>query len=86
MDLPQALIALLRRPSTSSPTANLPASGPTAMTTPARSLPWPDGKFVGNQLCMAPERILASPGLMPAARTATTTSPAAGSGIGVSVT
>src|SRR5258705_8074173 len=35
-------------PSTSSPTANESASAPTRATTPARSLPSPDGKLVGN--------------------------------------
>jgi hypothetical protein len=32
------------------------------MTTPARSLPCPDGKLAGNNSSIAPERIAASPG------------------------
>ena len=41
-------------PSTSSPTANSVTPGPTAVTTPARSLPSPDGNVAGNISCIAP--------------------------------
>ena len=54
--------------------------GATAVTTPARSLPSPDGKVAGNISCIAPTRMPASPGLIPAARTSTTTSPGPGDG------
>src|ERR1022692_1268343 len=36
------------QPSTSSPTENSVTPSPTALTTPARSLPSPDGKVAGN--------------------------------------
>src|SRR5271166_1006218 len=73
-------------PSTSSPTANSVTSGPTALTTPARSLPSPEGNVAGNISCTAPTRMPASPGLMPAARTSTTTSPVPGDGMSISAT
>ena len=60
--------------------------GPTAVTTPARSLPSPDGKVAGNISCIAPVRMAASPGLIPAARTSTTTSPGPGDGMSTSAT
>src|SRR5205814_1910520 len=66
------------KPSTSSPWTNASTSGPTCATTPARSLPCPDGNRAGHWSPSAPERILASPGLMPAAFTATRTAAAAG--------
>jgi uncharacterized membrane protein len=73
-------------PRTSSPTSNLVTSGPSSATTPARSLPCPEGKVAGNRSCSAPRRIMASPGLIPAARTLTSTSPGAGTGRGTSRT
>ncbi len=72
------------QPSTSSPTANSVTPAPRALTMPARSLPSPDGNVAGNTLSSAPDRMAASPGLMPAARTSTTTWPSAGSGISTS--
>ena len=52
---------------TSSPTATFLTALPTASTTPARSLPCPEGNVAGHCLAKAPSRIAASPGLMPAA-------------------
>ncbi|PQM49227.1 hypothetical protein C1Y40_00554 [Mycobacterium talmoniae] len=80
------LARALVNPSTSSPTANVSTPAPSSATTPARSLPCPDGKVAGNRSCSAPLRIIASPGLMPAALTRTTTCPAAGTGRGTSRT
>src|SRR5438046_923308 len=71
---------------TSSPTSTVSASAPMSATTPARSLPWPDGKLAGQRSCRKPCRIIASPGLMPAAFTSTRTWPAAGTGFRTSRT
>src|SRR5260370_804755 len=67
---------------TSSPGANPVTPGPACATTPARSLPCPEGKVAGQRACSRPARILASPGLMPAALTWTSTWPGPGSGRG----
>ena len=74
------------QPITSSPTATPVTSGPSRSTTPARSLPSPEGNVAGKRACSRPSRILASPGLMPAALTRTSTSPDPGSGTGTSAT
>src|ERR1700761_9640928 len=71
---------------TSSPGWNAVTPGPTLATTPARSLPSPDGNVAGHMECSRPSRILASPGLIPAALTWTSTWPAPGSGCGTSTT
>src|SRR6266566_2379712 len=71
---------------TSSPAANPVTPWPARATTPARSLPCPDGNVVGQRECSRPSRILASPGLMPAALTRTSTWPGPGSGMGTSAT
>src|SRR6478609_4711668 len=71
---------------TSSPAVTLSTPAPVSATTPARSLPWPDGKVAGHRSCRKPCRIMASPGLMPAAFTSTSTSPALGVGRGTSRT
>src|SRR5580692_12412400 len=60
--------------------------GPVAVTTPARSLPWPEGNAAGQSSCIRPSRIFASPGLMPAALTCTSTCPGPGTGVGTSAT
>jgi hypothetical protein len=67
------------QPSTSSPGAKPATSIPTSVTTPAMSLPCPEGKVEGNLSLSAPSRIAASPGLIPAALTSTTTSSLPGS-------
>src|ERR1700761_507285 len=74
------------KPITSSPGWNAVTPGPTAAPTPARSLPSPDGNVAGHMECSRPSRILASPGLIPAALTWTSTWPAPGSGCGTSTT
>src|SRR5690348_5740472 len=74
------------QPTTSSPIATVVTPGPSLSTTPAKSLPCPDGNVAGQRSCSDPSRILASPGLMPAALTLTRTSPGPGSGTGTSRT
>jgi hypothetical protein len=74
------------QPMTSSPGATLVTPGPSASTIPAKSLPCPDGNVAGQRSCSAPSRIFASPGLMPAALTLTSTWPGPGSGTGTSRT
>ena len=73
-------------PSTSSPGAHAVTPSPTSVTTPARSLPWPEGNAAGKRSSSRPWRMAASPGLIPAALTATTTWPAEGTGMGISAT
>src|SRR6202453_1851639 len=80
------LARLCVKPMTSSPAATPVTPGPASATIPARSLPSPDGKVAGHILSSKPSRIFASPGLMPAALTWTSTSPAAGTGRGTSTT
>src|SRR5579875_843263 len=74
------------QPITSSPSATPVTPGPSRSTVPARSLPCPDGNVAGHRSCIRPSRILASPGLMPAALTLTSTCPDPGSGTGTSAT
>src|SRR5882757_7138472 len=76
----------LENPMTSSPTAKPVTPEPSSATTPARSLPCPDGNVAGNRSCTAPARMAASLILMPAALTSTRTSSAAGTGRGRSRT
>src|SRR6202521_316536 len=76
----------MENPITSSPTAKPLTPLPSSVTTPAKSLPWPDGNVAGNMWCNAPLRITASLGLMPVAFTSTRTSPAPGTGRGTSRT
>src|SRR5882757_7954583 len=76
----------MENPITSSPTAKPLTPEPISATTPARSLPCPDGNVAGNTWRTAPERIAASLILMPAARTSTRTSPAPETGRGTSRT
>src|SRR6202034_3499855 len=71
---------------TSSPTATVTTPGPTSSTTPARSLPWPEGNVEGQRSANIPLRIEASPGLMPAALTRTRTFPGPGIGRSTSTT
>src|SRR6185312_3169465 len=71
---------------TSSPVAKPVTPAPVAATTPARSLPCPDGNVAGHRECSRPSRILASPGLIPAALTWTSTWPGPGTGVGTSTT
>ena len=71
---------------TSSPAAKPVTPGPVPATTPARSLPCPDGNVAGHLECSRPSRILASPGLIPAALTWTSTWPGPGTGVGTSTT
>src|SRR5579859_7932561 len=71
---------------TSSPAANPVTPSPVRATTPARSLPCPDGNVAGHRSCSRPARTLASPGLIPAALTWTRTWPGPGSGVGTSTT
>src|SRR5262249_44599849 len=59
---------------------------PVSATIPARSLPCPDGNVAGQRACSRPFRILASPGLIPAALTWTSTCPGPGIGRGTSTT
>ena len=80
------LARLSVKPMTSSPAENPVTSGPVSATTPARSLPWPDGNTAGHRECSSPSRILASPGLIPAASTWTRTWPGPGTGRGTSTT
>src|SRR5215468_5209840 len=70
----------------SSPAENPVTPGPGSATIPARSLPWPDGNTAGHRECSSPSRILASPGLIPAALTWTRTWPGPGTGRGTSTT
>src|SRR5580700_1005202 len=77
---------LLLNPITSSPGENPPTRAPTSSTTPARSLPCPDGNVDGNSSATAPARITASLGLMPAAFTRTRTCPSPGTGRSTSST
>lgn len=56
------------------------------MTTPARSLPCPEGNVAGRRACSAPSRMCASPGWMPAARTSTSTCAGPGTSRGTSST
>src|SRR6185437_760468 len=74
------------QPITLSPTAVVVTSGPSCSTTPAKSVPCPDGNVAGQSSCRAPSRIFVSPGLMPAALTLTSTCPGPGSGTGTSRT
>src|SRR5690348_14426992 len=71
---------------TSSPAANPVTPAPVPATTPARSLPCPDGNVAGHLERSRPSRILASPGLIPAALTWTSTWPGPGTGAGTSTT
>src|SRR6476646_2760184 len=71
---------------TSSPTPKPVTPGPVSATIPARSLPCPDGNVAGHRECSRPSRILASPGLIPAALTWTSTWPGPGTGVGTSTT
>src|SRR5580692_3132389 len=71
---------------TSSPAAKPVTPAPVPATTPARSLPCPDGNVAGHLECSSPSRILASPGLIPAALTWTSTWPGPGVGAGTSTT
>jgi hypothetical protein len=80
------LARLSVQPMTSSPAANPVTPGPVSATIPARSLPSPDGKVAGHLECSRPARILASPGLIPAALTRTSASPGPGAGRGTSTT
>ena len=80
------LARLSVQPMTSSPTANPSTPSPTCCTTPARSLPSPEGNVAGYRSWSSPCRILASPGLMPAALTLTSSSPAPGAGSSTSTT
>ena len=74
------------QPRTSSPAENPVTPGPVCATTPARSLPWPEGNVAGHRSCSRPRRILSSPGLIPAALTSTSTCPSPGTGRGTSST
>src|SRR3954469_15035152 len=76
----------LENPMTSSPTAKPVTPEPSSATTPARSLPCPDGNVAGNISRTAPARIAVSLILMPAALTSTRISPAPGTGRGTSRT
>src|SRR5580692_3117562 len=71
---------------TSSPAAKPVTPAPVPATTPARSLPCPDGNVAGHLECSSPSRILDSPGLIPAALTWTSTWPGPGAGAGTSTT
>ena len=68
------------QPHAASPTAKPCAPGPSSATTPARSLPSPDGKVAGQSSWRKPSRIPISPGLIAAAFISTSTSPAPGEG------
>src|SRR6202021_1272847 len=70
----------LENPITSSPTAKSVTPEPSSLTTPARSLPCPDGNVAGKMSRTAPARMAASLMLIPAALTSTRTSPRAGTG------
>ena len=80
------LARLSVNPMTSSPAATPSTSGPMPAITPARSLPSPEGKVAGYLACSRPSLILASPGLIPAALTLTSTWPGPGEGSGTSAT
>src|SRR5580693_5186117 len=80
------LARLSVQPITSSPAEKLVTPGPASATIPARSLPSPDGNVAGHLASSKPSRILASPGLIPAALTWTRTCPAPGTGRGTSTT
>ena len=80
------LARLSVQPITSSPAEKLVTPGLASATIPARSLPSPDGNVAGHLACIKPSRILASPGLIPAALTWTRTCPAPGTGRGTSTT
>ena len=54
---------LFVNPITSSPGENPPTPAPTSSTTPARSLPCPDGNVDGNSSATAPVRMTASLGV-----------------------
>src|SRR5580692_7813593 len=73
-------------PITSSRGENPPTPAPTSSTTPARSLPCPEGNVDGNSFDTAPVRMAASLGLMPAAFTRTSTCPSPGTGRSTSTT
>src|SRR6185312_3373484 len=82
-----AWLALLRvKPRTSSPTAKPRTREPASTTTPARSLPCPEGNVAGHRSCSSPVRIWTSPGWIPAARTSTSTCAGPGTGRGTSST
>src|SRR5580704_14847406 len=68
----------------SSPAAKAVTPDPVSDTTPARSLPCPDGNVAGHLASSRPARILAWPGLIPAALTWTSTWPGPGVGVGTS--
>src|SRR5918996_3692627 len=74
------------KPITSSPAANPSTPGPLFVTIPARSLPSPDGNVAGHLARRSPSRIFASPGLIDAALTLTSTCPGPGSVTGTSAT
>ena len=74
------------QPSTASPDANWLTPPPTATTSPARSLPCPDGNVEGNVSAARPTRTNTSPGLILAAFTATTTRPGDATGSSTSRT
>src|SRR5947199_10627344 len=76
----------MENPITSSPTAKPVTPAPSRATTPARSLPCPDGNVAGHRLAYTPVRIATSPGLIDAARTCTSTCPGPGSGRATSAT
>jgi hypothetical protein len=59
---------------------------PTSSTTPARSLPCPEGNVAGQRSCMRRSQIAASPGLIPAAFTLTSTCLTPGTGRSTSTT
>src|SRR5580704_3985501 len=80
------LARLSVQPITSSPTETPLTAGPVSATIPARSLPSPEGNVAGHRASSSPSRILASPGLIPAALTWTRTCPAPGTGRGTSTT
>src|SRR6201986_1638536 len=71
---------------TSSPVAKPLTPAPVPATTPARSLPCPAGTVAGHLECSRPSRMLASPGLIPAAFTWPSTWPGPGAGVGTSTT
>src|ERR1019366_8849274 len=73
-------------PITSAPALTEVTPGPTAVTTPAKSLPSPSGKCAGHLSCRKPALTAASPGLMAAATTCTTARPGAASGRATSTT
>src|SRR5215470_17924400 len=62
------------------------SADPDPATIPARSVPSPEGNTAGQRACSRPSRILASPGLIPAALTRTRTWPGPGTGWETSTT